>query len=147
MRIRALFAVTGAVLVAIIVWILSRPVGEPIAIANSGGFGLTDKELRELPKSALNGDCEAATRLGIFYFAVMGSPEAAERWLRLSDSCSRDPRIKEFLLNVIVDNEPSRQNVEDVRRLLRELDIIDPPRAQRMRRYVVKDFGSGPRLR
>jgi hypothetical protein len=140
MKIRTRYAISGAILVAAIVWVLGKTSTEPGPIANSSEFALTDLELQSLPSAAKEGNCEAATRLGIFYFAVLGKPEEAEQWLRLSDSCSRDPRVKEFLLNCISYKEPSRENVEDVQRILRELDVIDPPRSQRMRLYVVKDF-------
>lgn len=110
-------------------------------IAMSPTFALNDEELRQLPKQALAGECSAASRLGDFYMTQMSNTDEAERWYRMADRCTKDPRIKEFLLRTIVLNGKSNSRIKDVIRLYRELEVIDSERAGRVKDYAEEYVG------
>jgi hypothetical protein len=135
---RVLIALLAVLMIGLTVWLLRKVPPEAAPTANSVEFALTEDELRDLPSEALRGNCKAATRLGIFYFAVMGDPGKAEQWLRLSAACSADPMVKEFLVRCISLDSPTREKIDEVKNLLRELDAIDPVRSQRLRPSLEK---------
>lgn len=133
MRVQITYAALAVALFAVSAVLTYKYRNEPMATANFSELALTEGELQTLPELALKGNCEAATRLGTFYFALLGDPDKAEQWLRLSDRCSKDARAKEFLIRCISFNAPSTRNIADIRRILDELDLIDPVRSQRLR--------------
>lgn len=97
---------------------------------------LNDDELQKLPGQAMSGNCGASIRLGDYYMTQMSNTDEAEKWYRMADSCSKDPRVKEFLITCIIDNNEKDSSVADVTRLFYEIDVIDPVRAERMRESV-----------
>jgi hypothetical protein len=46
--------------------------------------------------------------------------------------------VKEFLVRCISLDAPTREKVDEVKRLLHELDVIDPVRSQRLRPSLEK---------
>jgi hypothetical protein len=66
---------------------------------------LNDDELARLPTQAMKGDCGASIRLGDFYMTQLADTEEAEKWYRMAASCSKDARVKEFLIWCIISNK------------------------------------------
>lgn len=59
-----------------------------------------------------------------------------KKWYRMADSCSKDPRVKEFLISCIIDQNKTDSSVGEVTRLFHEIEVMDPVRAERMRESV-----------
>ena len=97
---------------------------------------LNDDELAKLPSQAMKGDCGASIRLGDFYMTQLADTDEAEKWYRMGASCSKDPRVKEFLIRCIISNKKRESSVGDVAHLFHEIKSMDPFRAERMRESV-----------
>ncbi len=130
-----------AIICAAIYFISRKSSSESEVIAMPTATILSPDELSKFPKEALNGNCKAASRLGDFYMTQMAAPHEAEKWYRLADSCAKDSRVKEFLINCIVLNNKSSSGADDVIRLFQEIEIMDPDRAKRMRESVEEYVG------
>jgi hypothetical protein len=141
---RTLFLFMGVAIAGAICWAMVKRAEGPETVAMSSALALTDRELQQLTREAKNGSCQAATRLGIFYFSQMADLVEAEKWLRIADPCSTDPRMKEFLLACIMLEKPTARNIDDVKRIMRELDQLDPPRSIRLRPEAEKYVGNEP---
>jgi hypothetical protein len=122
----------------VIYFLVHQHLEKPGIISMSPLTLLTSEELRDLPGEAMRGDCRASTRLGDFYMTQLADPDEAEKWYRLAEKCSKDPRVKEFLIRCIVLNDKTDSSLEDVRRLFHEIEVMDSVRATRMRESVDK---------
>lgn len=110
------------------------------AVALSMQYALDEKSVADLTRVASHGDCKAAERLGLFYHTVRahGDDEdkysaVARKWYEVANRCMADPRLKEFLISMIMHDGYTKAAADEVKDLFKEIEVMDPERATRMR--------------
>jgi hypothetical protein len=137
-----------AILGVAVLWVFasrdSKVRAEP-AIGLSMTYALDEKSVADLTRAVSRGDCKAAERLGLFYHTVRahGDDEqkysaVARHWYEVANRCMRDPRLKEFLIAMIMQEGYTNDAATEVNGLFKEIEVMDPERAERMRASINK---------
>jgi hemerythrin superfamily protein len=106
---------------------------------------LDEKSVADLIQAAAHGDCKAAERLGLFYHTVRAHgddedkySDVARKWYELANRCMADPRLKEFLILMIMHGGYTKVAADEVKYLFNEIEVMDPERARRLQDRITE---------
>ena len=95
-------------------------------------YGVSEPTYSRLATAALNGDCEAAYKLGRHHTFFSLNSQEAIRWYRLAAKCPH-ANAKGELIGILMHFEAEDAEVD---RLLSELELLDPKSAEGDREAV-----------
>lgn len=91
-------------------------------------YSLTKSDVEYLKEKSIRGDCEASTRLAMYYLYGALELDTATKFLRIAAKCP-DNAPKEYLVHILMHNKDDSETTAEIHQLIDEIRKTDPAKA------------------